>query len=95
MTEKHKLGFDLLSDPGNAYAGTLGLKFEVPENLREVYLGFGINLPVHNGENSWTLPMPGRLVVDSGGIIRAADIDPDYTHRPEPEKTIDDVAALT
>jgi peroxiredoxin len=94
MIEKHKLGFDLLSDPGNTYAATLGLRFEVPDDLREVYLGFGINLPVHNGDDSWTLPMPGRLMVDRGGIIRAADIDPDYTHRPEPEKTIEGVAAL-
>lgn len=95
MTEKHGLTFDLLSDPGNAYATELGLTFKLPEDLREVYLGFGIDLPRHNGEDSWTLPMPGRLVVDGGGIIRAVDVDPDYTRRPEPQKTIDDVAALT
>ena len=35
-----------------------------------------------------------RLVVDSGGIVRAADIDADYTRRPEPEKTLADVKAL-
>ena len=94
MIEKHKLGFDLLSDPGNAYAATLGLRFEVPDDLREVYLGFGINLPVHNGDDSWTLPIPARLVIDSGGIVRAADIDVDYTKRPEPDKTLADVKAL-
>ena len=38
--------------------------------------------------------MPARLVVDSGGIVRAADIDADYTRRPEPEKTLADVKAL-
>ena len=95
MIERHKLGFDLLSDPGNSYADTLGLRFALPDDLREVYLSLGINLPVHNGEKSWTLPMPARLTVDSAGIIRAADVDPYYTHRPEPEKTIQDLAALT
>ena len=38
--------------------------------------------------------MPGRFVVDSGGIVRAADVDPDYERRPEPQKTVDDVKAL-
>jgi len=94
LVEKHKLGFDILSDPGNAYAAQLGLRFALPDDLREVYSSFGINLPVHDGEPSWTLPMPGRLVVDKTGIVRAADIDPDYTHRPEPDKTLADLATL-
>jgi len=38
--------------------------------------------------------MPARLVVDSGGIVRATDIDPAYNTRPEPEKTLEDVRAL-
>jgi LysR family transcriptional regulator, hydrogen peroxide-inducible genes activator len=41
-----------------------------------------------------TLPMPGRFVIDPRGIVRAADADPDYEHRPEPQKTVDDVKAL-
>ena len=94
MTEKHNLKFDLLSDPGNAYASQLGLTFELPDDLREVYLSIGIDLPKHNGEDSWTLPMPARFVIDSERMIRAADVDPDYTHRPEPEKTIEDLKAL-
>ncbi len=94
MIERHKLGFDILSDPGNAYAAELGLRFEVPADLREVYLSFGIDLPKHNGEDSWTLALPARLVVDRGGIIRAIDADPDYTRRPEPEKTLQDVIEL-
>lgn len=91
---KHEITFDILSDPGNAYAAQLGLRFELPDDLKEIYRSFGINLPVHHGEGSWTLPMPARFVVDPKGIVRAADIDPDYTHRPEPQKTLDDLAAL-
>ena len=95
LTEKHRLNFDMLSDPGNAYAAELGIRFEVPSDVREVYSGFGIVLPKSNGDDSWTLPMPARLVVDSGGIVRVADIDPDYTRRPEPQKTLDDVKKLS
>jgi peroxiredoxin len=94
IMDKHKITFDILSDPGNAYAAALGLRFDLPDDLREVYKSFGIDLPVHNGEASWTLPMPGRFVIDTKGIVRAVDVDPDYTHRPEPQKTLDDLAAL-
>ena len=38
--------------------------------------------------------MPGRFVVDRSGVVRAADVDPDYERRPEPQKTVDDVKAL-
>lgn len=95
MVEKHKLSFDILSDPGNGYADQLGLRFTVPDDLQEVYRSFGIDLPKHNGEPSWTLPMPARLVIDAGGIVRAVDADPDYTRRPEPAATVAEVAALT
>jgi peroxiredoxin len=95
LAEKHRITFDILSDPGNAYAAELGLRFALPDDLRAVYQGFGIDLAKHNGEPSWTLPMPGRFVIDRAGIVRAVDVDPDYTHRPEPQKTLADLAALT
>ena len=94
MVEKHNLGFDLLSDPGNVYANDLGIRFEVPPQIKEIYQGFGIKLDQHNGEDSWTLPMPGRVVADASGIVRAASFDPDYTSRPEPEVILDDLKAL-
>ncbi len=94
MIEKHALNYRLLTDPGNAYAAQLGLRFEMPPDLKSVYNEIGIDLPKYNGDDSWTLPVPTRLVVDSGGIIRAADVDVDYTRRPEPDKTIADLKAL-
>ena len=94
MIERHKLGFEMLSDPGNAYAARLGLRFRVPDDLKETYLSIGIDLEASSGFSDWTLPVPARIVVDRTGIVRATDIDVDYTRRPEPEKTIADVAAL-
>ena len=94
MIERHKLGFEMLSDPGNEYAARLGLRVRVPDELKEVYLSIGIDLEASNGSADWTLPVPARIVVDRAGIVRATDIDVDYTRRPEPEKTIADVAAL-
>ncbi len=93
-TDKSNLNFHLLTDPGNAYAEKLGLRFEVPADLQEVYLSFGNDLAKFNGDESWTLPVPARFVIDRGGIIRATDIDADYTQRPEAEKTLDDLRSL-
>jgi peroxiredoxin len=94
MVKKHGLNYQLLTDPGHAYAAELGLRFEVPPALKEVYSERGIDLPRYNGDDSWTLPVPTRLVVDSEGVIRAADVEVDYTRRPEPDKTVADVRAL-
>lgn len=86
--EKNDLHFDVLSDPGNSIARRFGLVFPIPEDLKRVYLEMKIDLPRYNGDNSWELPMPARFVIDSQGIIRYADFDPDYTTRPDPEETL-------
>ncbi len=95
IAEKAGLSIDILVDPGNAYAQQLGLVFALPERLREVYDGtLKINLPKHNGDESWTLPIPARYLVDPGGVIRYAEADADYTVRPEPEETLAALRAL-
>ena len=94
LIEKHKITFDLLFDPGNEYAAKLGLRFKLPDDLKQAYLSFGNDLAQRNGEDSWTLAMPGRFVIDRNGIVRAADVDPDYERRPEPQQTVHDIKAL-
>jgi len=94
MIQKHGIEFDMLSDPGNEYASELGLRFEVPPEVKKIYQGFKLPMEETNGDDSWTLPMPARIVVSSDGIVRATDIDPNYTSRPEPEKTLEDVKAI-
>jgi len=88
MAEKHHIEFELLRDEGNVVAATFGLVFQLPTDLREVYKGFGTDLHRFNGDDSWTLPMPGRFVIDQKGIIRHEDINPDYTVRPDPAETV-------
>lgn len=88
MIEEHKLDLPLLHDAGNAYTAQLGIRFTLPEDLRDVYLQFDIDVPAHNGEPSWTLPMPARYVIDTGGVIRSAAVHADYTRRPEPADTL-------
>lgn len=78
------LDFPILSDPGNSVAAAFGLRFALPDYLVELYKLLGNQLPNFNGDDSWTLPMPGRYVIGSDGIIAYAEVNPDYTRRPEP-----------
>ena len=88
MIQQKNLTFDMVSDPGNLVAKAYGLVHTLPEDLRRVYLQFGIDVPKHNGDDSWTLPLPARFIIDRGGIVRYAEVTPDHTVRPEPEDTI-------
>jgi hypothetical protein len=56
----------------------------LPDYLIGLYKSIKNDLPAFNGETSWTLPMPGRFVIGQDRIIRYAEINPDYTRRPEP-----------
>ena len=69
-------------------ADAYGIRYKVPADLKEVYTKFGIKLHEYNGDDSWTLPMPARLIIDRDGVIRYAAINADYTVRPDPEETI-------
>jgi peroxiredoxin len=59
-----------------------------------VYRTFPLDLEKFNGDASWTLPIPARFIIDREGIIRAAEADPDYTTRPEPDDTLRALRAL-
>lgn len=89
LVKAKKLTFEVLSDPGNALAQKFGLVFALPEDLRKIYLQFGIDLPKHNGDESWTLPLPARYIIDRQRVVRYAEVDADYTIRPDPEHTIE------
>jgi peroxiredoxin len=92
--EEKKLPFALYSDPGNKVAAQYGLIYTLPEDLKAVYLQFGLNVHEHNGDDSWTLPLPARLIIDKQKVVRYAEINPDYTERPEPEHTVEALKAI-
>jgi peroxiredoxin len=89
-----KLTFDLLSDPGNQVADAFGVRFALPEEERSNYRSVGLDLAVFNGDDSWTLPLPARFVVDQQGVIRAAVIQSDIAVRPDPQTGLDVVRSL-
>jgi peroxiredoxin len=82
---ENKLNFPILSDTNNDVANAFGLKFVLPDYLVELYKSLKNELPSFNGDPSWTLPMPGRFVIAPDRTIVYAEVNPDYTLRPEPE----------
>ncbi len=84
----NKLSFPILSDPSGEIAAAFGIRFVLPEDLREVYRMLKVDLTEFNGEPSWTLPMPGRYVIAQDGVIAYAEVNPDYTRRPDPSELL-------
>lgn len=90
MQNKHKLTFDLLTDKGNKVAEQFGLVYKMPDYLREIFLEvFNTDLERFNGDDSWTLPIPARFIIDQDAAILSVEADPDYTVRPEPERIVE------
>jgi peroxiredoxin len=91
---KLNLSFDILTDLHLKTAEQFGLAFMLPDYLRELYKTFGVTLDRFNEEPEFRVPMPARYLIDQARTIRAADVNADYTIRPEPAETVDALRAL-
>ena len=95
LHQKLNLTYDILSDLHLKTAQEYGLVFTLPDYLRDLYSSFGSTLDRFNDEPEYRLPMPARYVIDKQGIIRAADVNADYTIRTEPAETLKQLRMLT
>ena len=86
LHRKLNLTFDILTDLHLKTAEQFRLVFTLPDYLRELYKSFGSTLDRFNDEPEYRLPMPARYMIDKEGIIRSADVNADYTIRPEPSE---------
>jgi len=93
--KKLNLTFDILTDLHLNTAEQFRLVFVPPDYLRDLYKSFGKTLDRFHDETEYRLPMPARYVIDQQGIIRAADVNADYTIRPEPSETVTVLRTLT
>jgi len=84
----NKLSFPILSDAGSDVAASFGIRFALPDDLVELYKSFRNDLPAFNNDPSWVLPMPARYVIGTDGVIAYAEVNPDYTRRPDPSELL-------
>lgn len=86
---QNKITFPILSDPHNDVAAAFGLRFKLPGYLADLYKNvFKNDLEVVNGDPSSTLPMPARFVIAQDRTILYAEVNPDYTRRPDPQELL-------
>jgi peroxiredoxin len=93
-TEKNDLAFPVLSDVQGRLADALGIRFSLSQAIRDLYVKFGHDLPTHNGDGRWSLPIPATYVVAKGGRIALAHVDPDYRNRLEPQAALEALRKL-
>ncbi len=93
--EKNDLAFTVLSDERGRLADALGIRFELSDAVKAYFISAGHNLLARNGDDRWSLPMPATYVVEKGGRIAYAVVDPDYRKRLEPSEVIVALAAVT
>src|ERR1700757_973539 len=88
LHKKLNLSFDILTDLHLKTAEQFQLVFTLPDYLRDLYKSFGNALDRFHDEPGYRLPVPARYIIDSKGIIRAADVNADYTIRTDPSETL-------
>ncbi|KAI0560862.1 Thioredoxin [Gracilaria domingensis] len=90
--EKNELKFEVLSDDGLSVADKFGVMFTVPDDIKTLYKGFGVDLDNRNGNEGKRmarLPAPATYVIDKKGVIQYVFADLDYTKRAEPSEVIE------
>ena len=78
------LTFPILTDKAGEVANQFGIRWSLQDYVIPIHDGFGVNLPKIHGDGQWNLPMPARYVIDTDGTVAYAEVNPDYTRRPEP-----------
>ena len=79
MQQKNDLDFAVVSDPGNAIAGCLGILTGPSEEARAAQLQLGLDLAGVNADGTVTLPMPATVILDASHAVRWIDVHPDYS----------------
>ncbi|GAA4520836.1 peroxiredoxin-like family protein [Actinoallomurus oryzae] len=81
--DKNELRSTVLSDPGNALAGQLGLVVAPAPDVIAAQPQLGLDLPSANAEGTTAIPMPTTLIVDARRVVRWVGVYPDYSSRSE------------
>jgi peroxiredoxin len=61
--QKNDLTFAVLSDSKGILADALGIRYRLSEPLKVYFCREGLDLPTHNGDGGWSLPIPATYVI--------------------------------
>ena len=80
----NNLSFPILTDTAGELAEQFGIRWALQDYVIEFKKMFNVVLPEIHGDGQWNLPMPARYVIGTDGVVAYAEVNPDYTQRPEP-----------
>ncbi|NIK66951.1 MULTISPECIES: peroxiredoxin-like family protein [unclassified Paenibacillus] len=94
LQEKEGLEFQVLSDPSGLVTAKYNLLFDVPQGVRELMEGIGVDLTEYNNTSKWILPVPATFMIDESAIIRSAYVNPNFMQRQSPEEILRELKKL-
>lgn len=86
-TEKG-LTYRILADKGNKVATQFGLKFQFTGPLQDIHKAFGMDIPAHNGDSTFELPISATYVIDQNQQVKYAYVNPNWMERAEPSNIL-------
>jgi peroxiredoxin len=88
LKSNHQLGFELLTDKGNALATQVGISFRLQDFVIPAYCNLGIELSEYNDSHDNGLPIPAVFVIDTNGRITYKFADTNYMNRVDIQELI-------
>ncbi|MGQ0542234.1 MAG: peroxiredoxin-like family protein [Blastocatellia bacterium] len=92
--KKNEIEFSVLSDPNLDLARKFGLVYQLPNEVAEKYVSYGIDLKKRNAMEKPELPISATYVIDQKGKIAYAFAEPNYQKRAEPAAIIEALSKI-
>ncbi len=94
IKERHSLQFSVASDLNNELSRQFGILYTFDEASQQSSLASGKPIGEVTGTGTWELPQPTAVVIGKNGVVRFADVHPDWLLRTEAEPILAAVATL-
>jgi len=91
---RHSLDYLVASDLDNELAREFGILYEFDDASKRQSLANGKTIGEVTGTGTWELPMPTAVVIGRDGLVKFADVHPDWLLRTEAEPILAAVRAL-
>ncbi|NGM48767.1 AhpC/TSA family protein [Caulobacter sp. 602-2] len=92
---RHGLSYKVAADLGNALGRRFGVLYTADQASQDAQRAKGGFIGDVTGTGTWDLPQPAVVVIDRQGVVRFADVSPDWLVRTEADPIIAAVRALT
>jgi len=95
IKQRHSLSYLVASDLGNQLARQFGILYTFDEASQQSSLASGKPIGEVTGTGTWELPQPTAIVIGQNGVVRFADVHPDWLLRTEAEPILAAVTGLS